>query len=161
MEGTVKRPLKYTLTIIAAIAAISIAATLLIHFIDLDPFRERIAGMASKVVGRQIQIEGHMDVNLFPHPEVILNNVSLANADWGTEPVMARIGHIDAAVNFFSLFSDTLIIRRVRLNDAAVLLEVKDDHSGNWVMDATAVSLSMDRGPGPWPWTGSRIAASM
>jgi uncharacterized protein involved in outer membrane biogenesis len=149
MEGTVKRPLKYTLTIIAAIAAISIAATLLIHFIDLDPFRERIAGMASKVVGRQIQIEGHMDVNLFPHPEVILNNVSLANADWGTEPVMARIGHIDAAVNFFSLFSDTLIIRRVRLNDAAVLLEVKDDHSGNWVMDATAVPKSRGKEIGP------------
>jgi len=105
--------------------------------------------MASRVVGRQVKIEGHIDVNLFPHPEVIFNNVSLANADWGSEPVMVRIGHFDAAINFWSLFSDTLIIRQVRLNDATLLLEIKDGHPGNWVMDTTSPPKSTEKEVGP------------
>ena len=164
-----KKLLKYTFVILSAIAVISMIAILLLHFIDLNPYRKRIAGLISRGIGRPIQIEGPIDVNLFPHPQVILNNVSLANADWGTDPVMARIGHIDAAINFSSLFSDLFIIRQVRLNDATLLLEEKDDHSGNWDwgMGDTVEPKSTEEETGPgfiegmfWPLFVQRVEFS-
>jgi uncharacterized protein involved in outer membrane biogenesis len=47
---------------------------------------------------------------------------------------MASVKHVDAAISFLSLFSDTVIVRRVRLNDVIVLLEQNEQNLGNWIM---------------------------
>ena len=75
-EGIVKRLVKFLLSILLIICGILIAATVLIHFIKLDPYRDRIANLATRAVGREVKINGHIDINLFPHPEVILNNIT-------------------------------------------------------------------------------------
>jgi uncharacterized protein involved in outer membrane biogenesis len=130
----VKRPVTFFLILILAVCGVLIAATAVLHFVNLDPYRKRIASLATGAIGRQVKINGHIDINLFPYPEVILNDVSLANAAWGSEPTMARVKHVDAAIRFLSLFSDTVIIRRVRLNDVTVLLEQNEQNLGNWVL---------------------------
>ena len=88
---------------------------------------KHIENITTRAIGRQIEINGHIELNLYPHPEVIINDVFLANAKWGTEPTMISVGHGDFAINFWSLFSDTILLRRVRLNDVSVLLE-RNDH---------------------------------
>jgi hypothetical protein len=54
---------------------------------------------------------------------------------------MIKVGHLDAAVNFMSLFSDTIRVKRIRLNDVTVLLEQNDQRVGNWVMGKPGDSL--------------------
>jgi uncharacterized protein involved in outer membrane biogenesis len=139
-----KRPVKFLLIFILVVCGILIAATAVLHFVNLDPYRERIASLTTEAIGRQVKINGHIDINLFPHPEVILNDVSLANAAWGSEPTMASVKHVDAAISFLSLFSDTMIIRRVRLNDVIVLLEKNDQNLGNWVMGTADLSAKSE-----------------
>jgi len=138
MEVIVNRPVKYLIIFVLAICVILIVATAALQFVNLDPFRDRIESMATKAIGRRVDINSHLDINLFPHPEVILNDVTFANAKWGSEPAMVRVGHVDAAISFLSLFSDTIIVRRVRLNDASLLLERNAQQVGNWVMETTA-----------------------
>ena len=135
-----KRPIKFFLILILVVCGILIAVTALLHFVNLDPYRDRIASLTTEAIGRQVKINVHIDINLFPHPEVILNDVSLANAAWGSEPTMASVQHVDAAISFLSLFSDTMIIRRVRLNDVIVLLEKNNKNIGNWVMGTSGPS---------------------
>jgi len=130
----VKGLFKFFLILILVFSGILIAATAVLQFVNLDPYRDRIASLTTEAIGRQVKINGHIDINLFPHPEVILNDVSLANAAWGSEPTMVSVQHVDAAISFLSLFSDTMIIRRVRLKDVIVLLEKNDQNLGNWVM---------------------------
>ena len=139
-----KRPIKFLLILILVVCGILIAATAVLHFVNLDPYRERIANLTTEAIGRQVKINGHIDINLFPHPEVILNDVSLANVAWGSEPTMASVQHVDAAISFFSLFSDTIIIRRVRLNDVIVLLEKNDQNLGNWVLRTAGPSAKSE-----------------
>jgi uncharacterized protein involved in outer membrane biogenesis len=129
-----KRLGKYSLILILVICILLTATTAALHFLDLDPYRERIATLVTEAIGRQVKINGHIEVNLFPHPEVALNDVSLANAAWGSKPTMASVQHVDAVFSFLSLFSDTFIIRRLRVNDVIVLLEKNDQNVGNWVM---------------------------
>ena len=139
-----KRPIKILLILILVVCGILIVATAVLHFVNLDPYRERIANLTTEAIGRQVKINGHIDINLFPHPEVILNDVSLANVAWGSEPTMASVQHVDAAISFFSLFSDTIIIRRVRLNDVIVLLEKNDQNLGNWVLRTAGPSAKSE-----------------
>ena len=129
-----KRLVIFFLSILLFICIILIAATVLLHFIDLDPYRDRIANLATQAIGREIKINGHIEINLFPHLEVILNDITLANASWGSEPTMVSVGHLDAAVSFLSLLSDPIIIRQVNLSDVTVLLERNAKQIGNWAM---------------------------
>lgn len=101
-----KRLLKFFLIFILSICGVLIAATAILHFINLNPYRDRIASLTTKAIGRQVNINGDIDINLFPRPEVILNDISIANAKWGTEPVMVSVGHADATISFLS-FSQT------------------------------------------------------
>lgn len=125
---------KYLFFFILVNCCIVIACLAFLHFADLNPHREYIAGMASKTTGRHVQINGQLEVNIFPHPEVIVNDVSLANAEWGSETAMISVKHVGVAINLFSLFSDTIIVRYVRLNDAGILLQKNDQQTGNWML---------------------------
>ena len=122
------------------LGGILIAGLVFLHYTNLDSYRKHIENIATRAIGRQIEINGHIELNLYPHPEVIINDVFLANAKWGTEPTMVSVGHGDFAINFWSLFSDTILLRRVRLNDVSVLLERNDQRVGNWVMETNAPS---------------------
>ena len=139
-----KRLGKFFLILILVVCAMLIAATAALHFLDLNPYRERIATLVTEAIGRQVKINGHIDINLFPHPGVVLNDVSLANAVWGSKSTMASVQHVDAVFSFLSLFSDTIIIRRVRLNDVMVLLEKNDQNVGNWVMGTADFSAKSE-----------------
>jgi len=141
-----KRLVKYFLILILGLCVMLIATTAVLHFLDLDPYRERIASLITEAIGRQVTINGHIEINLFPHPEVILNDVSLANAAWGSKPTMASVQHVDAVFSFLSLFSDTMIIRQVRVNDVIVLLEKNDQNLGNWVMATADPSAKSEPG---------------
>jgi len=117
--------------IICSLLLVSIAY---LHFGNLDPFRGKIESIATKSLGRQLSIDGHIDINLFPNPEVILNDISLANADWGSEPTMIQIGHIDTTINFMSIFSDLFIVQQLNISDVNVLLEQNEAGINNWEM---------------------------
>lgn len=145
MEVIVRRLITLFFICMLVICGILIAGTAFLHFVDLDPYRKHIASLATKATGRQVEINGHIEINVFPHPEVILNDVSLANAKWGTEPAMASVGHVDAAISFPSLFSDTIIVRRLRLQDVTMLLETNDQQVGNWVMGTTTPSAGIQK----------------
>lgn len=151
MEVVVRRLAKYALVCMLVIFGILIACAAFVHFINLDPYRARIQSMATRAMGRQVYINGHIDINLFPRPAVILNDLSLANAEWGTEPIMAKVGHFDAAIGFLSLFSDTIIIRQMHLNDVALLLEKNDQQGGNWILETKSPSADAKEETGKEP----------
>lgn len=139
-----KKLIRCCLIFVLVICGFLVVATAILTFINLDPYRDRIAGIASLAIGRQVKINGHIEVQLFPHLEVILNDVSLANASWGSEPTMASVEHVDASIRFLSLFSDVVVVRRVRLNGADVLLEENNQRVGNWVMREAKSSTEME-----------------
>ena len=101
--------------LIFIVIGILVAAMAFLHFANLDPFRGSIEKIATRAIDRQLKIQGHLDMNVFPHPEVELSGVSLANAPWGTEPEMIRVGHLEASIDFLSLFSDMIVVKRVIL----------------------------------------------
>jgi len=50
----------------------------------------------SPLTGRTLKLGGTFDIDIVPSPAILLEGVSLSNAEWGSEPKLAKIGHISA-----------------------------------------------------------------
>lgn len=141
-----RRLVKYGFIFLLVLCGILIAGMAFLGFTDLDPYREPIAAMATRAIGRPLELNGQIDINLFPRIELVLNDVRLANAAWGTEPEMVRVGHAEATIGFPALLSDPITIRRIRLNDVTVLLEQNRQRVGNWAMGAPGPPTGKEEG---------------
>jgi uncharacterized protein involved in outer membrane biogenesis len=124
---------RFLLSLLAGLAAVAVVLLLYLAFGDLSRHKPRIESFITERTGRSFAIDGAFDLEVLPAISVVAENVRLANAGWGSEPSMVRIGRLSTVVDLWSLFSGPVEIRTLELDDVAVLLETDGDGSGNWV----------------------------
>ncbi len=115
-----------------------LALLLLLILVDFGRFKPQIEQAVSDATGRDFGIDGELTIRVLPSLRVSADNVSLSNAEWGSVPQMAEIGHLSAKVGLLSLISGPPVIRELQLRDVNVLLETDDSGEGNWVMGQPA-----------------------
>ena len=93
-----------------------------LHFANLNQYRDQIAGEISTLLGRTVVL-GDVDINLWPVISVTTNNITVANASWGSQPHMAEIGHLSASVRPLSLLFGPVLVQDFTLNDVSILVE--------------------------------------
>jgi uncharacterized protein involved in outer membrane biogenesis len=130
----------------ALVAAIAIGAKAL-----LPPWlRGEVEELATQALGREVKIGGPLDVSLSLSPRVTAGDVRLANAPWGSEPSMARVGRLTVVVDLRSLWSGPVRVRDLEIENARLLLEADGDGRGNWVL-ATAPARQRPSEPAKRP----------
>ena len=127
--------LKATAILLGLLVAVILLALLIV---DFGRFETRIERVVSEATGREFRIDGGLEIRALPSIRVTTSDVSLANAEWGSEPQMATIGHLSARVGVWSLLFGPPVIDELRLQDVDILLETDDDGTGNWVMGQPA-----------------------
>lgn len=90
---------------------------------------ERVAGQA---IGRELKITGTFDLSISLTPTLEACDITLANAPWGSEPLMVRAGRIKISIDLVSSWSGRLRVRDVAIDDVHVLLETSPEGAGNW-----------------------------
>jgi uncharacterized protein involved in outer membrane biogenesis len=128
--------LKALLWVAATLVVLIVAGVLYLSFADLGWLKPRIESAVAEATGRQLQFGDSFDLDIVPAPAIILENVSLSNAEWGSEPMLATIGHVSARLGFWSLLSGPVQVRELRLRDVDVLLETNEAGEANWMMGA-------------------------
>ncbi len=113
-----------------------VAGVLYLSFADLNWLKPRIESAVADATGRQLKLGGAFDLDIVPSPAIVLEDVSLSNAEWGSEPMLATIGHVSARLGFWSLISGPARVKEFRLHDVDVLLETNEEGQGNWAMGA-------------------------
>jgi uncharacterized protein involved in outer membrane biogenesis len=101
----------------------------------LGPKVEEIVGEAT---GRELDLGEDLSIDLLPTPTVRASGVTFANADWGSEPQLATVGHVAASVNLWSLVSGPIRVESLRLEDVSVLIETNADGESNLSMGTAA-----------------------
>lgn len=112
------------------------ASVLYLSFADLNWLKPRIESAVADATGRQLKLGGAFDLDIVPSLAIVLEDASLSNAEWGSEPMLASIGHASARLGFWPLFSGSVRVKELRLHDVDVLLETNEEGQGNWVMGA-------------------------
>ncbi len=109
-----------------------------LSFADLTWVKERIETGVTESTGREFRINGNFELDVLPQPSVVVEDVSLANAEWGSAPSMATVGVFSARLDLWSLLSGPVVVHEIRLKDVDVLLETNKDGVSNTEMGEPA-----------------------
>ncbi|HWA48832.1 MAG TPA: AsmA-like C-terminal region-containing protein [Dongiaceae bacterium] len=114
------------LVALALVSAAGLAAWLATA--DLKPVVER---QASEALGRKVTL-GRFEVTWGNPLAVEIRDLSIANAPWGSDPEMIRLGRLSALLDVPALLTGVLRYEKLRLADLKVVLERDRNGIGNW-----------------------------
>ena len=118
--------------------------------IDVDSYRSLIKSQSELVLGRQLTIDGEIELDWSLSPTLAVHDVALANVEGGSRPEMARIGTLSMGLALGALLRGDLSITNLTVNDADLVLERGADGVGNWVLASEAVTSDSSVGPVPF-----------
>jgi uncharacterized protein involved in outer membrane biogenesis len=118
----------------AVIAALLVALLLFVNLVDVDRYKSPIENQVSKALGRELVIEGDSELKIFLHPRVLLQNVRLQNAPWGSRSDMLNVQKLEVKVALIPLLRGELHIEKLDLIEPDILLETDEIGQANWVL---------------------------
>ncbi|WP_104202988.1 AsmA family protein [Billgrantia saliphila] len=110
-------------------AVLLVAAAALLPWNFLKPvISERI----EEATGRQVAIRGDVGIDLFPRPELTLNEVTLDNPDWAASPHMLEAQRISLAPSLRDLLRGQVTMNDIGIDSATLNLEQRADGINSW-----------------------------
>lgn len=126
------RVCKLVVAVILLITLMLATATALVNSVDLNQYRDVISEQVYKATGRKFVL-GPINVALSLYPTLSIQDVTLANADWGSEPRMVHAKELHARLALLPLLDGNVQIERVSLTGVHISLETDKRGRGNWV----------------------------
>jgi uncharacterized protein involved in outer membrane biogenesis len=117
----------------AAIAALAIGGGTLVA--------ELVESRASAMLARRVTI-GHLDVHWGRPLRITGEDIHVANAPWGATADMLAAKHLELELDPSALLRLSLRVRRLVIDEPAVLLETSADGKRNWTRSGEPSALS-------------------
>lgn len=110
------------------------ALVLLIVLFDWNWFKRPLEMAVQAGTGRQLRIDGDLDVDLGRVTRLTADRVSFANAEWSKQPIMASADRVEVGFEIWPLlFKREARIPEIRLAAPRLRLETGPQGAGNWV----------------------------
>jgi len=115
-----------------ALAALVILAAVVIALFDWNLLRGPIEREVGRATGRSFTINGDLQVELSLRPRIVANDVTLGNAPWSRDPVMAGAKVLAFRVDLLDLLVGKLSFPEITLSQPRLVLEVSRSGESNW-----------------------------
>jgi uncharacterized protein involved in outer membrane biogenesis len=112
-----------------------VVTALLLAFFDWNRLRGPIASQISSKLDRRFEIQGDLDVDLAWTPHIAVNDIELANAEWGSKPEMLTVERLEFSIRLQDLLKGDVVLPEIRLTKPRLLLEKNAKGKGNWVFE--------------------------
>jgi AsmA protein len=128
-----KKTIKIIAWVLAALMTTVVAAAIIIPLvIDPNDYRDEISAAVKKQTGRDLLIEGEIELSLFPWLGVRLGAMQLSNAEGFGPAPFARIGTVDVRVKLLPLLRREVEMETIVLHGLEANLGRRTDGSSNW-----------------------------
>lgn len=115
--------------VVVLLGVVAVAALVLI---DPDDYRDEIAERASERLGREVRLEGPIDLKLFPWLAFEIHEARVANPpEFANQPELAEIGRATASLRVLPLLRGRIEVGAVGLEDAAFTVIRTEDGRSN------------------------------
>jgi len=94
--------------------------------------KNQITKYALEFTGRELVVEGPLDLQLGRQSTLDARDIRFENADWADSPDMVRVGHLRLTLDIPSLFDEQPYIPFIQLEDCLVDLESNESGQQNW-----------------------------
>ncbi len=123
------------LKVIGIVAAILVGLIILVVVIvNLIPgayYKTLISSSVRSATGRELVIEGDLDIKLFSSLAFKASGIKFSNAEWSSLPHMVSVDHIEGELALFPLLSGIIDVTLV-VDKPDLLLETNSSRQGNW-----------------------------
>ncbi|TVR98758.1 MAG: AsmA family protein [Rhodospirillales bacterium] len=127
------KALKKILIGIGGLVVLVIAAALIApSFVDWNQYKDQITAEAGRATGRDVTIGGDIQLSVLPSPVLVVNDLSIANIDGGSEPQMLRLQAAEVNIALWPLLTGRVEVRSVSLVEPDIILEILADGRRNW-----------------------------
>ncbi len=140
--------IRTVLAVLVVLVVVLVGGLLIVaKSIDVNQYRDVIAQKAEEATGRKLTLAGDIYLNVFTFsPSVTIEDVSFANASWGSRPEMMKLKKLDAVVALLPLLHKEIDIRRFILDTPDILLETDANGKGNWEFSAGGAAVAPPAG---------------
>jgi AsmA family protein len=115
-----------------------VAVAIAVRTIDVNDFVKPMQKRVKDATGRDLVIRGGIDFKLSLEPELIIDDVTLSNSEWGKAPQMLTAKRVEAQVKLLPLLQRHFEIVRFKLVDPVIALETNAAGKGNWEFNSGA-----------------------
>ena len=133
MARKVLKGLLWSLVAAAGLLLSAIAAFVLTF--DANDYRRFVEEAVSEALGRAVRISGDLEITPALVPTLAVNEVTIANPAWASEPTMASAGRLEVTVALLPLLDGVIQVRDVVLERVDASLQRGLDGRGNWEFD--------------------------
>ena len=139
------------------IGVLIVAFVVFILTFDVGKYKGVIESQAKAATGRDVSI-GSVSMGFSLNPAIILTDVKLGNAPWGSRPQMVTLKRVEAHTQLIPLISGTVNITSLSVEDPDVLLETDKSGKGNWEFSTPSANANPSSGGGSTPLSVSDIS---
>ena len=140
--------MKGLLKVLVVLVLVLVGALVALSFVDLGRFSPQIEQAAKDATGRELKISGPLHIGISLVPTVVAENVSFANANWGTRPNMLTAKKLGIQVALLPLLSGKVDARSVEIDGADIYLETNKKGVGNWELSTGATPAKTEESSG-------------
>ena len=127
--------LKRILTVVAALVAAAVVAVVaILSTMDFEELRGVVEEKAEEATGRKLTIAGPIDLVISLNPAIALEDVTFANAPWGSRKEMVTVKRFEVEVALLPLITGDIQVNRLILIEPDILLETDAKGRPNWQM---------------------------
>ena len=119
----------------AAVLVVGIVGAVLVvpGFIDWNQYKGELTAQARTFLGRDLVINGDIEISLLPAPALVAGDVRLANAEGASAAEMVRLKSLEVRISPAPLLGGNIQVETVKLVEPVIELEVLADGRKNWV----------------------------
>ena len=116
----------------AILGVMIVATAIFVVTFDWNKAKGYISAGVSKATGRELKINGDLNVDLGWVSKVHASQIQFENARWSTRSQMLEVGLVDVAVDLWQLFKWRVVLPTVTIAQAKMILEKNAAGEANW-----------------------------
>jgi uncharacterized protein involved in outer membrane biogenesis len=126
---------KFLYGLLALVFTLLVVAVVVPFFIDLNNYKPQITAAVKDNIGREMKIEGAINLSFLPSPSLEIHNVSLANAENGTHSDFLKLEKLQVKISLADLLRAKIQITKLGLTKPVIYLEKLPNGKYNWDFD--------------------------
>jgi uncharacterized protein involved in outer membrane biogenesis len=119
-------------TVAAVVLLLILAAIIVPLVVDPNDHKDPLVALVKEHTGRNLEIGGHIAVNVFPWLGLSVADVRLTNGAGYQNAYMAELSQVSVRVAWWPLLRQRLQLDKVTLHGLVINLERTADGRGNW-----------------------------
>ncbi len=134
--------------LVVVLVGVVVAGVAILSSMDFNEYKGLIAEQAKSATGRDLKIAGDLNLEISLNPAIAVDDVTFANADWGSKPAMLTVERFAAEVVLIPLLSGQVVVNRLLVEGVDLLAETNKDGVGNWEFSAGEKAPASESGGG-------------